>query len=1013
MKKTCLLLLAAVLLVCTLTLTACSGGEKKDTTNGTFEIQYYLYNDVTAALKVKVVDGKFNLSMIPTKHGYTFMGLFDAPEGGTKYVNEAGASVLNVTSPDLVLHAQWAPQNFFISFDAGEGSLAPEQKELTVAYGSTLTAMPVPEKDGYTFIGWADANGTLYSNAGTVIGSKQVFQEANYPTLAEGTTMQLYAQYELRQHKVTLDYNDGSYRVESFTVKYGEPIPESKLPTQDTGSSELIGWSLSNSSTVSFSGNVTSDITLYAIWKDYRVFTLNDMTGMTQTLKVYRGETVDLSTVNVDDLRPGYRAEGWYTNTMYSGNPITELNYGSTTTMLYAKWALATYTLRFDAASAGTEFAEITYQMGDTKDLPVLTKAGHIFNGWCTKADCSDTPITKLSETMYGDHTLYACFTPEQYTVTLHGMGGNLTSTTQKVEFQTTYKLPVPTRDGYEFLGWYDADATNARKVANEKGESLSPYGWYDSIDLYARWDVQKFTLTFETDGGSAVASIQVKYNDNLTLPADPTKENMLLDGWYNKDFTESYTSSYKVTSDITLYAKWIQSTAISTADELKAIATNPTANYHLTQDINLKGAKWDMIPEFSGTLNGKGFKIHNFSIVSESDNSGFVQINKGKICNLTFSDITVSASHSSKAGFCAGLIAGENAKDAVISNCTVTDASSSYYTTRNADKCELYAGVGAIAGMNYGTIDGCNVDYEINGNQSVYDNAGNDMVYDNLYVGLVCGDSYGIIKNCQATGHIVFQLSSTCKKAPLPEAIVVMGGIVGVNNDNGSVYNCHSDAVLEVSAATAGVTVFCAGGCVGRIDPNAVVSACSASGTIKDTSGAITTTRIGGFVYMNDGTVDNCYTTVSIELASAGNDNSYVGGFVHMNRKSITSSYCTGNVVTKATAGTGGFAGYNTAGSTISKCFTASNLTTPSAEKVGYFVGVAEGGSMVTKCYYSNEMKLTIEGGITAIPTNTDGTAEAPANLQGEELIYNTLSWDSSIWLVKKDQYPTLLWQE
>ena len=979
-------------------LTACSGG-KKDDTNGKFEIQYYLHNDVTATLKAKIVNGKFNLSTLPTKFGYTFKGLFDEMDGGTKYVNESGACVLEITSPDLVLHAQWAPQTFAISFDAGEGALTPEQKELTLPYGSTLTAMPVPAKEGYTFVGWADANGTLYSNAGAVIVAKQTFNKDNYPLEDGSVTVQLYAKYEARQHKVTLDYNDGSYRQESFNVNFGEPIPESKLPTQDTGSSELIGWSLSNSSVIPFSGNVTSDITLYAVWKDYRLFTLDDTNGNTTTVKIYRGETVNLSTVNVDDLRPGYRAEGWYANSLYSGNPITELNYSSTQTTLYAKWVLATYTLTFDEKSAGQALAVIIYQMGNTQDLPVLEKKGYTFNGWCTKADCSDTPIKKLSATMYGDHTLYASFTPEQYTVTLHGMGGAVSATTQTVGFQTTFKLPVPTRDGYEFLGWYDADATDARKVTNEKGESISPYAWYNSVNLYAHWDVKKFTVTFETDGGSAVASVKVPYNSNLTLPADPTKEGMLLDGWYNKDFTESYTSSYKVTSDITLYAKWIQSTAISTADELKAIATNPTANYHLTQDINLKGAEWSMIPEFSGTLNGKGYKIYNYSFVCDAKAVGFIGMNKGTVCNLTLSDFVATTGFNGEYSQC-GMLVGYNHTTGKIINCTVSDG---VVTDNRFMAAGNYALVGGLCGKSEGLIDGCSADLNITAKVTGYG-------YFNY--GMLIGESKAEVRNCTAGGNIKFTLEGTGSNEWC-NIILRTGGLVGWSNSEDAPSNvsaCYSNTELTVLSSSGRVCLY-AGGFIGLNVGS--VSECACDGTIQDLAGTLTETNVGGFVSWNHGSISNCYTNVSMNLNTANSKLSFAGGFVFQNEKSITNCYCTGEIVTNTKTAVGGFVGKNVSGASIVKCFSTSNIVAPNAADTGYFVGISESGGTISKCYYSNEAKLTAAGGATAVPTNTTGTAENPAKLQGEELIYNTLSWDSSIWLVKKDQYPKLLWQE
>lgn len=65
-------------------------------------------------------------------------------------------------------------------------------------------------------------------------------------------------------------------------------------------------------------------------------------------------------------------------------------------------------------------------------------------------------------------------------------------------------------------------------------------------------------TIKFETNGGSAVANVKVVYGDVLVAPANPTKDGFVFDGWYtDKELTNKYDFSQKVTKSFTLYAKW------------------------------------------------------------------------------------------------------------------------------------------------------------------------------------------------------------------------------------------------------------------------------------------------------------------------------------------------------------------------------------------------------------------------------------------------------------------------
>lgn len=143
------------------------------------------------------------------------------------------------------------------------------------------------------------------------------------------------------------------------------------------------------------------------------------------------------------------------------------------------------------------------------------------------------------------------------YTVTYVTNGG---SAVASAKLSNITVEPTTTREGYDFAGWFDnADFNGARIVF--------PYTLSKNTTLYAKWtkkqtevpdDPSGFTVTFETNGGSAVARMKVK-----TIAQEPatSREGYEFEGWFdNQGLSGSrITFPYTVTKDATLYAKWTE----------------------------------------------------------------------------------------------------------------------------------------------------------------------------------------------------------------------------------------------------------------------------------------------------------------------------------------------------------------------------------------------------------------------------------------------------------------------
>jgi len=140
------------------------------------------------------------------------------------------------------------------------------------------------------------------------------------------------------------------------------------------------------------------------------------------------------------------------------------------------------------------------------------------------------------------------------YKVTFDSKGGSAVAAVEVKDGDLLKEPPAPTKDGYQFKGWYkDEEYKEQWKFNADKVTG--------NITLYAKWEAVtvKYTVTFDSKGGSAVAAVEVEKDGLVPRPADPTRAGHEFDGWY-KD--AGYNNAWdfgkdKVTGNITLYAKW------------------------------------------------------------------------------------------------------------------------------------------------------------------------------------------------------------------------------------------------------------------------------------------------------------------------------------------------------------------------------------------------------------------------------------------------------------------------
>ena len=172
------------------------------------------------------------------------------------------------------------------------------------------------------------------------------------------------------------------------------------------------------------------------------------------------------------------------------------------------------------------------------------------------------------------------------YTVTFNSQGGSVVSPITGVKQGSTITLPAnPTKAGFAFGGW----------CTDKEGKYLfSPTTPINSdLTLYAKWSEQFYTVTFDSQGGSAVNPITgVKYGSTITLPANPVKAGFTFGGWCtDKEGKSSFSPTTPINSDLTLYAKWIEQLYTVTFNSKGGSAVNPITGIKYGSTITLPPA--------------------------------------------------------------------------------------------------------------------------------------------------------------------------------------------------------------------------------------------------------------------------------------------------------------------------------------------------------------------------------------------------------------------------------------
>ena len=547
-----------------------------------------------------------------TREGHTFLYWNTASNGsGTYFYPGEQITQANYPLNDTTLYAQWQINSYTVDFDSQGGSTVSSQ---TVNWNQKATEPSAPTRTGYDFKGW------YASDDGGITLSDTAFDFST--PITENKI--LYAKWSVQSitFKFNANASDVSTTMADKTIlwtdledgtEYGNYISLDCDFDRTASGYTFAGWSnVQNASSgmswkiwgldkywwESLRQNASGDITvtLYAQWDDIYYFVNFDTAGgIWSDSKLTETQYVKWHTTATEPNAPtktGYTFSGWYvidtdngqgTNTKFDFSTLI-----SSDTSLYAKWDSLTLLITYDANVKSGENGSVSGSMspqtinGDdltastTLTPNTFTREGYNFLGWSKSASATSVDFVDCAtisdsnwDSLYSSAgtTLYAVWEETWYPVCfIDSITGNLIDSQTVCYWQNNSKVTRPatdpTKTGYVFKGWYDSSLATEFDFDTQISSNTT---------IYAKWEAEKLTITFNENGGTGTMATQTLSYDSLpqNLTANVfSKEGYNFTGWATSStgarkyadretISTSNWASVRTSETITLYAVW------------------------------------------------------------------------------------------------------------------------------------------------------------------------------------------------------------------------------------------------------------------------------------------------------------------------------------------------------------------------------------------------------------------------------------------------------------------------
>ncbi len=323
-----------------------------------------------------------------------------------------------------------------------------------------------------------------------------------------------------------------------------------KANTYTKGGAQFLGWSTTPEGSVEYTNTAnytigTNDVTLFAKWGATSNITFNANGGIGGTGPT----TLDVGTALIapEVTKTGYT---------YSWSPPLPATVPATDTTYTAQWIPNTYTINYNgntSTSGSTASSSHTYDSAKSLTANGYTRIGNTFLGWSTDAQAAvanyvnEQSVINLTTEPNGVVSFYAVWSANNYLVTFDANGGE-GGTSSLMQYGTALDAPEVTKIGHSFAGW---------------SPEVSPTVPADNTTYIAKWNINSYTITFNTNGGTGTVPIPQTghFNSAVLLPVqgDITKQGFSFLGWALTPEAVAPLENFSIPAyDTTLYAVWV-----------------------------------------------------------------------------------------------------------------------------------------------------------------------------------------------------------------------------------------------------------------------------------------------------------------------------------------------------------------------------------------------------------------------------------------------------------------------
>lgn len=518
----------------------------------------YTYDDIFEIHDFYFAGDTFTMPADPTREGYSFEGWSvkvipaenDADHLDADGEDDAADETLlkagdtyTITAGGVIFTAQWEKKTFTVKYYLPDETGAWVEKKMdtvdSVDYATYSLWTPNAE-DGYEFSGWYQKPADI----GVKAKVEKLYMAKEWKLYGKFTPIEYTIQYVYNDGKAT-STNPTTYTVESDTITLADATGA------DWGKT-FLEWHDENGQKITeIPTGSTGDRVITAYWNwPVHLHYLDKDNNEIESATLYVSELEPGACVLPTGEKTGYDFDGWYEAKKDIGTASHKLNALS----IAKKWELyGRYTAKTDVSYTVKYLRE-----GDNKVLaPEKVVTDQTFDTEVTEqaADVVGYTPDAPSKTMILDEynkVLTFSYSANTYDYTVRHIkqlpDGSYDEANAEVEtlsgkFEAL--AAVTAKDYGEHYPTNDADTKQNIKI--EEG-----------LTIDVKYDLDEHTLTFETNGGSAINPVTVRHGNAVARPADPTKDKYTFIGWYaDPEFTEEYDFATVLEADKTIYAKF------------------------------------------------------------------------------------------------------------------------------------------------------------------------------------------------------------------------------------------------------------------------------------------------------------------------------------------------------------------------------------------------------------------------------------------------------------------------